>query len=497
MPDDRRDDATGRAISGAQAASLVAGARAGTESDLDVAPIDATTRTIETQLIDLEELVIPAGVGDVRAVPVGRSPAPPRRGPAPTPVPHGSAQLVGGRYRIVGRIGEGGMGKVYEATHVQLGKTFALKVILGAQAGDLETRQQFYREARMASSLGHPHIAGVVDFGEDDRVGLYMVMELLDGWPLDKVLHDEGPLPARAALDIALQIADALHYIHERDLVHNDIKTENILLVDEVVGKRRRRQAKLLDFGLARSLSSKGAHVLTGTPHYVAPERIRGQPASAASDVYAMGILLYEILTGKVPWDGPTAEILAGHLDHLPTPPSQLVPDLDPAVERLVLHALAKDPKDRHKDMGAFLYELRAVMDMLGGARGRAGATRLQRGGARPRDRLARLGFDGCRLPLALLDGAGEILAANPAFARFVMGVATSLEGLRVQETPLAAAWSHLAEDLVAAGRGQPVRRLVEVDVADGSPSRRLLLWLDPLEAERLMMGVQPIDPER
>ena len=260
---------------------------------------------------------------------------------------------------------------------------------------------------------------------------------------------------------------------------------------------RSSRARSLLDFGLARTLSSNKGHALTGTPHYVAPERIRGKPATPQSDVYAMGILLYELLTGKVPWDGPTPQILTGHLDHAPTPPSQLMPTLDPAVERLVLHALEKDPLNRHKDMAAFLYELRTVMDMIGGGRGKSQARVVREGGAakRDRDRLARIGFDGCRLPLALLNLDGEVLAANPAFARFVLGVGAALEGVRVHETPLAAAWSQLDIDLATARAGGSVRRLVEVDVAAGG-KRRLLLWIDALEAERALMGIQPIDAD-
>src|SRR5205823_7187466 len=143
--------------------------------------------------------------------------------------------------------------------------------------------------------------------------------------------------------------------------------------------KRSKMVAKLLDFGLARPLvGTRGSTSLSGTPHYVAPERIRGEPASPASDVYGVGILLYELLTGQVPWDGPVQKILSGHLDEAPKPPSRLIEGgVDPAVEKLVLHALAKRPAERHKDMAAFIYELRTVMDMLGfGRRRAAGPTR-------------------------------------------------------------------------------------------------------------------------
>src|SRR5262249_12583613 len=143
----------------------------------------------------------------------------------------------------------------------------------------------------------------------------------------------------------------------------------------EIEAKRTKMVVKLLDFGLARPLvASRASTSLSGTPHYVAPERIRGEPASPASDVYGVGILMYELITGQVPWDGPVQKILAGHLDEAPKPPSKMVEGLDPAVEKLVLHALAKKPVDRHKDMAAFIYELRTVMDMLGFGRRRGAA---------------------------------------------------------------------------------------------------------------------------
>ena len=413
------------------------------------------------------------------------------------PLTNDKNALIGGRYRIVTRIGQGGMGKVYKVSHAQLGKVFALKIISDSMAETDEARQLFYREARMASSLSHPNITSVVDFGEDDRVGVFMVMELVEGEPLVKVLHREKQLSVHKACEIAHQVAEALHYIHQNEIVHCDIKTENILLAEQLVGKRRQLQVKLLDFGLARSMNaSRNSQSLSGTPHYVAPERIRGEPASPASDVYSVGILLYEMLTGKVPWDGPVQHILSGHLDEPPRPPSQMRSDgLDPALERLILRSLGKRPVDRHKDMAAFLYELRTVMDMLGFGRRRSGrATRIvveKIGGGR--DELARLTVDACRLPTALLSAEGRILLANPAFAKFVMGVAVEIEGLTVRSTPLAAAWTSLESDIARTLAGQPVRRLIEIDVKPGEV-RRLLLWLDAVDAERVVVGVHPVD---
>lgn len=409
--------------------------------------------------------------------------------------------LIGGRYQIVQRIGQGGMGKVYKVQHVHLARTFALKIISNQVAETDEARELFYREARFASAMAHPGITAVVDFGEDEKVGMFMVMEFVDGEPLNRILFREKQMDTRKACEIVLQVAEALHYIHKQNVVHCDIKTENILIAEEesVEGKRRKMVAKLLDFGLARSLiASRASTSLSGTPHYVAPERIRGEPASPASDVYGVGILLYELLTGAVPWDGPVQKILSGHLDEQPRPPSQLVGGgLDPALEKLVLHALAKRPAERHKDMAAFIYELRTVMDMLGfGRRGRGGPTKrvvIEQRSESKRDELARIAFDACRLPLALLTPSGHIVAANPAFAKFVMGVAVAVEGLPVKSTPLASAWSTAEADLARTLAGNPVRRIIEIDVS-AQDTRRLLLWLDAVSKDHVVLGVQPLE---
>lgn len=414
------------------------------------------------------------------------------------------SSLVGGRYQIVKRIGQGGMGKVYEVNHIHLSRKFALKIISNQVAETDEARELFYREARFASAMAHPNITSVVDFGEDEKVGMYMVMEFVDGEPLNRVLFREKQLSVKKACEIVLQVAEALHYIHRQNVVHCDIKTENILISEEEgEGKRTRMVAKLLDFGLARPLvATRASTSLSGTPHYVAPERIRGEPASPASDVYGVGILLYELLTGQVPWDGPVQKILSGHLDEQPRPPSQLIAGgLDPALENLVLHALAKRPAERHKDMAAFIYELRTVMDMLGFGRRRGAATAARRvvieqKHDKPesrRDELARTAFDACRLPLALLAPSGQIVAANPAFAKFVMGVAVQVEGIPVRSTPLAAAWATAEQDLARTLAGDPIRRIIEIDVSPHE-TRRLLLWLDAVSGEHVVLGVQPLE---
>jgi len=421
---------------------------------------------------------------------------------APTPPTSSTTpgRLVGGRYQILERIGQGGMGKVFKVSHHQLGKVFALKIISEQMAETDEARELFFREAKLASSLSHSNITSVVDFGEDDELGMFMVMELVEGEPLAKLLHRERQLGVRVASEVILQVAEALHYIHSKNIVHCDIKTENILIGEVAGTKRRNMQVKLLDFGLARSMSaSRTTSSLSGTPHYVAPERIRGESPSPSSDIYGLGILLYELLTGKVPWDGHVAQILTGHLELAPTPPSQLIEGgLDPALENLILHALAKKPAERHRDMAAFIYELRTVMDMLGfGRRGKRGGARrvvIERS-KNERDALVRQVFEGCRLPLALITTNGLIVVANPSFAKFVMGVAVDIEGLTVQSTPLAGCWNTFETDLARATSGQSVRRVLEMDVdGSGREVRRLLMWLDPSSGDHVVLGVQPLE---
>ena len=447
----------------------------------------------------------PKGVGSpARREATQPVPKPPSRSAGPRVQTAEFSSLIGGRYQIVSRIGQGGMGKVYKVTHAHLSRTFALKIISNHVSETDEARELFYREARFASAMAHQNITAVVDFGEDEKVGMFMVMEFVDGEPLNRVLFREKKLIVKKACEIVLQVAEALHYIHKQNVVHCDIKTENILICEEETeGKRPRMFVKLLDFGLARSLvASRMSTSLSGTPHYVAPERIRGEPASPASDVYGVGILLYELLTGQVPWDGPVQKILAGHLDEKPRMPSTLIEGgLDPAVERLIMHALEKRPAQRHKDMAAFIYELRTVMDMIGmtrrgrGAPGPAKRVVIEQ---RPpesakRDELARVAFDGCRLPLALVSAEGVISAANPAFAKFVMGVSVEVEGLPIRSTPLATAWSSCDQDLERTLAGNPIRRIIEIDVAPGEV-RRLLLWLDALSEDQVVLGVQPLE---
>ncbi len=264
-------------------------------------------------------------------------------------------ETVGGRYALDGRLGEGGMGHVYRARHIQLGKAFALKIISPAFATDNAARLRFNQEAKLASEISHPNIVSVVDFGEDAQFGAYMVMELVEGEPL--IAPGVLPMSVKRAIDVLGQVADALDHIHKRGIVHGDVKAENIMLTAEQAGARRRRIVRLLDFGLARRPDLAEEEGVSGSPHYLAPERALGKAATVATDIYALGVLGYLLVTGTLPFDGQIVEILLRQVQADPDPPSQRLGEpVDAALEALILRAMAKDPAKRHPEAAAFRY---------------------------------------------------------------------------------------------------------------------------------------------
>lgn len=287
---------------------------------------------------------------------------------------------LGGRYRIDREIGSGGMAQVFRATDEALGRVVAIKMPRDQYAEDATFRQRFLREARAAGRLSHPNVVAVYDVGE--QAGRpFIVMQLVDGPTLRDEVGRRGSLPVDEAIGYAQQVAEALAYAHLNGIVHRDIKPANILLTMPIGGDGpRRRRALLSDFGIARSVGEAGlssSNEVFGTVQYLAPERATGHEATPASDVYSLGVVLYELLTGRVPFnaESPIATALA-HARQPVTPPRAYNPAIPPRVEQAVLRALAKNPGERFRNGAEFAAALGAIQ---GGA-----ATETERHGPLP-----------------------------------------------------------------------------------------------------------------
>ncbi|MCX5731585.1 MAG: serine/threonine-protein kinase, partial [Deltaproteobacteria bacterium] len=263
--------------------------------------------------------------------------------------------MLGDRYRIISRLGQGGMGSVYLAEHVTLGKRMAVKVLRPEFSRDEELLHRFQHEARAASQIGQENIVEVFDFGHTPEGEAYFVMEALDGESLARILHRDGPMAVSRALPIFLQICPALGAAHQRGIVHRDLKPENVFVLRRTDGTDF---VKVLDFGIAKGPGAPDAKRLTragsiiGTPEYMSPEQASATSIDQRSDVYAFGVLAYETLTGRLPFDGDTPlATLMKHQSDAPLPPRRLRPELPPEVEEVVLRALVKRPEGRQQSM--------------------------------------------------------------------------------------------------------------------------------------------------
>ncbi len=257
---------------------------------------------------------------------------------------------ISGRYQIESVLGEGGMATVYAAHHRLVDRPCAVKVMNPQLAKNEVIRERFRREAKAAQKLAHPNIIEIFDQGELPDGSLFLVMELLEGQTLADLLT-HGGVPIERALPITIQVARALARAHDLEVIHRDLKPENIFLAVDEDG---RDHIKLLDFGIARSMQDArltGAGEVFGTPQYMAPERITSIDAGPAADLYALGVILYEMLTGELPFDASdVATFFIKHMKEPPPPLRSRNPDVPEAVERLVLELLEKDPKDRPVD---------------------------------------------------------------------------------------------------------------------------------------------------
>jgi hypothetical protein len=289
---------------------------------------------------------------------------------APSPDDALIGRSLPGNYLILELVGVGGMGRVYRAEQTNLGRTVAVKIIHPHLVGEENAAARFITEARAASRLNHPNSVGIIDFGKSPDGQLYLVMEFLRGRDLARVTYDDGPLAFRRVVDVLRQTLAALAEAHSQNIIHRDLKPENIILEPMRSGGDF---VKVVDFGLAkmretqqRGITSPG--IVCGTPEYMSPEQARGDDLDARSDLYAVGVIMYQLLTGRLPFEAesPTQVVLA-HLTQPPKDPREVAPErqIPAQLAALVLKALAKDAKNRHQDADEFAAALGQAIEQL------------------------------------------------------------------------------------------------------------------------------------
>jgi len=275
--------------------------------------------------------------------------------------------LIDGRYRVVSRLGSGGMADVYLARDELLGRQVAVKVLHPHYVEDQEFVERFKREASSAAALSHPNIVGIFDRGEWNGT-YYIAMEYVAGRSLKAIVREQGALDPAAALDIVIQILGAARFAHRRGVIHRDLKPHNVILDED-------GRARVTDFGIARAGASDMTLTgsIMGTAQYLSPEQAQGFAVSAASDLYSVGVILYELLTGAVPFEGETAVAIAvKQVSATPQPPSALNPALPPSLDGVVLRALAKDPVERYADADELIQALEVELAAIASGEPRA-----------------------------------------------------------------------------------------------------------------------------
>jgi serine/threonine-protein kinase len=265
-----------------------------------------------------------------------------------------------GNYRIHTPLGQGGMATVYRATQESMERDVAIKVIETNENTDKDFTERFRREAKIIASLSHPHIIKVFDYGTQDNYA-YLVMELLPGGTLSKLMK-KGAFPIRAVYRVMQQLVEALDYAHVKSIVHRDLKPHNVLLDEN-------RNVILTDFGISRLLQRFPINFATltekvaGTPAYMAPEQWRNEELTPRTDIYALGIMTFEMLAGRLPFSGSAKTLMYLHTYHTPPPIRTIRPDVPEAIERVVLQSIAKDPSQRYDSAGDYLVAFRKALE--------------------------------------------------------------------------------------------------------------------------------------
>jgi serine/threonine-protein kinase len=299
--------------------------------------------------------------------------------------------LIDGRYKVVSRLGSGGMADVFLAEDQQLGRKVALKLLHRRFAEDPGFVERFRREAQAAAGLQHPNVVSVYDRGAFDET-YYIAMEYLPGRSLKQMIREEAPIDPVRAIDITVQILKAARFAHRRGVIHRDLKPHNVIIDDA-------DHAKVTDFGIARAGASDMTETgsIMGTAQYLSPEQAQGHAVSAGSDLYSVGVVLYELLTGQVPFDAEAAVTIAlKHVSESPTPPSAVNPNVPPELEQVVLWALNKNPADRPSDADQFVTALEQARAVI-----------VARGSGQRTTSMAAIGAAGVVGGLGLVAGTG------------------------------------------------------------------------------------------